>query len=72
MIEPVQNGRWHLFGSEVSKSVIVFIAQIVIIYVIVITSIVNLSLEYGDAKLWIALLSSNIGYLLPNPKLKGK
>ena len=42
----------------------------VIVYVIIITSITNLSLQNRSTELWISLLSSCIGYTLPNPKLK--
>ncbi len=66
------NSKWYFFGKEVSRSFVIFIVQIIIVYIVVITSIVNLALGTNDAKLWMALLSSNIGYLLPNPTLKEK
>jgi len=50
----------------------VFCAQIVLIYIVVITSIVNLSLENGQGQLWTALLASSLGSLLPTPHLKLK
>ncbi len=50
----------------------VYLCQIVLIYVVVITSLANLSFEHGDIKLWITLLCSSLGYLLPNPKVKGE
>lgn len=43
----------------------------IVVYTIIITSIVNLSLTNGSSELWISLLSSAIGYVLPNPSLKG-
>ena len=46
-----------------------FIFQIIVLYIIIIAAIINLSLSTKDQQLWIALLSSSIGYLLPNPKL---
>lgn len=56
----------------------VFTVQVLAILIIIVFSLVNLSLSYNstegtkkDDKLWIVLLSSTIGYLLPNPKLKG-
>lgn len=52
---------------------IVFISQMVIIYVVIGVSLFNLTSGNGDGyngKLWIALLSSCIGYMLPNPKLE--
>ena len=62
--------RWQLLGSRVPKAEIVYFSQILIEYVIIITSITNLSLQNGSMELWISLLSSCIGYALPNPKLK--
>ena len=64
--------RWHLLGTSVPKTEIVYFSQMIIVYVIIITSITNLSLQNGSTELWISLLSSCIGYALPNPKLKMK
>ncbi len=64
------NGRWHLFGRRMPKSEIVFFVQVFLIYIVVITSIVNLTINKDEGKLWTALLSSSFGYLLPNPTLK--
>ena len=64
------NGRWHFFSHKFPKSEVVFFVQVIIIYTVVITSIVNLSLEAENQRLWISLLSSSVGYLLPNPTLK--
>ena len=49
-----------------------FIAQVVLVYIVVIASIVNLSISTDEhsSRLWIIFLSSSMGYLLPNPKLK--
>jgi FtsH-binding integral membrane protein len=41
----------------------------IVVYVIIVTSIVNLSLQNGKNELWITLLSSAIGYALPSPTL---
>lgn len=66
------NGKWHLFGKYCPRSEIVFFVQVVLVYIVVIVSIVNLTLGRADDKLWIALLSSSIGYILPSPNLKLK
>ena len=47
-----------------------YIAQIIIIYLVIITCITNLSMTNGDSNLWTALLSSCLGYMLPNPSIK--
>ena len=72
MPEDTESGsdRWQVFGRHLPKSEIVFFVQVVLIYIVVITSIVNLTLNKDEGKLWTALLSSSFGYLLPNPSLK--
>lgn len=61
---------WRFLGSKLPKSEIVYFCQMTVVYIIIITSIVNLSLKNGSSELWISLLSSAIGYVLPNPSLK--
>jgi hypothetical protein len=58
-------------GRVVPKSEIVFCAQVILIYIVVVTAIVNLSINTEEhGKIWVILLSSCLGYLLPNPSLK--
>ena len=61
---------WHLFGTECPKEEIVFLCQVVILYTVIVISIYNLTVGHGDSNLWTALLSSSLGYLLPNHTLK--
>ncbi len=68
--ESTTSPRWPLFGKRLPRSEITFFAQVIIVYIVIITCIVNLSLGNGDINLWTALLSSCLGYLLPSPKLK--
>lgn len=49
---------------------LLFLVQVLVILIVVITSIVNLTIENGNLNLWTALLSSCLGYILPNPKIK--
>ena len=60
----------HLFGTECPKEEIVFLCQVVILYTVIVISIYNLTVGHGDSNLWTALLSSSLGYLLPNPTLR--
>jgi hypothetical protein len=62
--------RWEVMGSKLPKLEIVYFCQMIVVYVIIVTSIVNLSLQNGKNELWITLLSSAIGYALPSPTLK--
>ena len=61
---------WHLFGIKCPKEEIVFLCQVVILYTVIVISIYNLTVGHGDSNLWTALLSSSLGYLLPNPTLR--
>ena len=60
---------WDVFGRRVPRSEIVFFCQTLIIYVVVVTSLVNLTLKNGPINLWTALLGSCLGYLLPHPSI---
>ena len=66
------SSTWHFFGKILPRSEIVFFVQVVLVYIVVIVSIVNLTIGSDSDKLWITLLSSSIGYLLPSPSLKIK
>ena len=61
---------WHIFGTECPKEEIVFFCQGITLYTVIVVSIYNLTVEHGDSTHWTALLSSSLGYLLPNPSLK--
>ena len=68
----VNMDRWCLSGHTVSKHQIVFFTQVILVYIVVIASIVNISLGIADQNIWVILLSSAIGYLLPSPSLKNE
>ena len=59
-----------LFGRECPKEEIVFLCQVIILYTVIVVSIYNLTVAHDDSTLWTAMLSSSLGYLLPNPSLK--
>lgn len=64
---------YNVLGKRFDKSVVVFFCQFTIISTVILVSIVNLSLPKSDPEsrpMWIALLSSCLGYLLPNPSIK--
>ncbi len=64
------NSTKQLKNTFPSASICLFIAQILVIVLVIAASIYNLSRHNGDTNLWTALLSSSIGYILPNPSLK--
>ena len=57
-------------GEKLPRSEIVYFTQIVILFIIIITAIINLSLHSGQGELWITLLSTSIGYILPSPEIR--
>lgn len=53
------------------KSATVFVTQMIVVIAVIAAAIVNLSISGSENReMWIALLSSTIGYILPAPKLK--
>lgn len=70
-ITPVSDREiWNILGYSIPRQEVVFFSQIIILYIVIITSLINLSLQNGSQNLWISFLSASIGYLLPNPSLK--
>lgn len=63
------SSKWHFFGRKLPRSEIVFFVQVTLVFIVVIVSIVNITMQHPDSQLWIALLSSSVGYLLPSPNL---
>lgn len=61
---------FRFFGKQVPKAETVFISQVIILYIVIITCIVNLSFKNGISELWVSLLSYSLGCLLPSPQLK--
>lgn len=61
---------WQILGKSIPKQEVVYFCQVILIYIVVITCIVNLTLQRDEGKVWTALLSSCLGYLLPNPTIK--
>lgn len=67
-----RRSMWRVFGKRVPKEEIVFGSQIFVVLIVVLASIYNLSVgDDTQSELWTALLSSCLGYILPNPRLKG-
>lgn len=64
--------NWRFCGGVIPAREIVFFSQIIVVYFIIGASIYNLSIENDRPVLWTSLLSSSIGYILPNPALKVK
>ena len=48
----------------------VFLVQVTIAYVVILTSLVNITFTSENTCLWATLASGTIGYLLPSPSVK--
>ena len=51
-----------------TRSRLTFYAQIICLFIVIITSVVNISLD-NQSTFWISTLTLCIGSLLPNPRL---
>ena len=65
-----EQGMWKVCGKEMSRSALVFIFQITILYIAIITCFANLTVRNGPVELWITILSLSLGSILPSPKVK--
>ena len=65
-LSQVSNRRWN----ELTHKHIIYYCQIVAVYIIALTCLLNLSLFNDKDCVWSTLLSASIGYLLPPPKLR--
>jgi hypothetical protein len=61
---------WKLCGSNIPKSQALFFSQIVILYIIILTCLFNLSFNNGRSEMWLSLLCTCIGAILPQPKFQ--
>ena len=52
--------KWNFFGSSVPRSEIIFFSQIIAIYSVVVTSLVNLSYMREPTNLWVGLLGNQV------------
>ena len=58
---------WCCCGNDMKKGQAVFFAQIFVLYTIIAVSLIMLCLQNGNSDMWIALLCSAFGSLMPNP-----
>ena len=62
--------NYNYCGNRFPKNQFTYISQIIVIYATIATSIVHLSIQSQDRELWLILLSSSLGYILPSSGLK--
>jgi hypothetical protein len=59
---------WKMCGNPIRKSQALFFSQIVILYIIILSCLFNLSFKNGRSEMWLSLLCTCIGAILPHPK----
>lgn len=66
----IEQKPWQCCGKAFSRSLVVFTAQIILIFLVVTVSITKLCLaeDCKETTVWVALLSTTIGYVLPAPR----
>jgi hypothetical protein len=61
---------WSTCCGEVPREQIVFLIQVIIAYIVIITSLLNISITTENTCLWATLISGTLGYLLPAPSIR--
>jgi hypothetical protein len=67
---PTDSYYWSTCCGRVHKDQLVFFCQIIIAYIVIITSLANITFTEQNTCLWAKLASGTIGYLLPSQKIK--
>ncbi len=63
------NVGWFSDCSTPTSNELVYLSQMLFVFIVILTSLYNLTTKTGDDSLWTALLTSCLGYILPNPKI---
>lgn len=61
------NKIWKLCGDKIPKSQALFLSQIIILYIIILFCLINLTFNNGRTEMWLGLLCTCIGAMLPQP-----
>lgn len=61
---------WNVFGEKIPRSEVVYFCQVTIIAIVIISCIINLSLQNGNSEMWVSFFGYAFGALLPPPKMK--
>jgi hypothetical protein len=64
-----QSNLWITCCGRVHKDQVVFLCQLVIAYIVILISLVNIAFSKENTCLWATLASGTIGYLLPSPSI---
>ena len=62
--------HWKVFGHNIPKAEVVFFSQTIILYILIISCLINLSFGIGDQTIFTSILCSSVGYMLPSPSIQ--
>ena len=67
----VERGSWIFCNKHLPRSEVVFISQCILVFILVLVSITCLAISKTceETTVWVAILSSSVGYMVPPPKL---
>lgn len=51
-------------------NVILFVAQVILIFIVVCVSLLNLTMLWGNINMWTVILTGALAAMMPNPKLR--
>ena len=63
---------WRGCGGECPSGEVVFFAQVLLIFIVVIAAVVNLAMDTGKTEFWAGIMSACLGYILPSPSITFK
>lgn len=66
---PSVSSKWNCFGYHFPRREVVYFSQTILIYIVILACLLNLSIGNGESNLWVALLGSCLGYILPQPSM---
>ena len=69
MDEKEEEKQWAVCCSKTSRACIMYTTQVCAAGIVMAVALYQLSTDTKSRELWISLLSSSVGLLLPNPKL---
>ena len=67
----LERSSWKCLGRSCNRSLVVFLSQFLVNLIILACAIfrITVATTCEETTVWIAILSSTVGYILPSPKL---
>lgn len=65
--DPDAETLWNFFGRKVPKNEAMYLCQVAVLCFIIVSCVVNLSLDHRSKEMWASVLSWAVGTILPSP-----